>query len=107
MQLKQVITGLFSVHCESVQGACRSEECSDRNHLGIRIRMHVARLYRVHAGLAFQGLSVFEVGLAVFMGRMDFLVDHILICGGELGRMSKCELKEMLRERLRPVSTTA
>ena len=60
----------------------------------------------VHAGLAFEGLSVFEVGLAVFMGRMDLLVDHILICGGELAQMSKAELKEMLRERLKPVLTT-
>ncbi len=64
------------------------------------------RLHCVHAGLAFKGLSVFEVGLAVFMGRMDLLVDHLLICGGELGQMSKFELKEMLRERLKPILRT-
>ena len=56
----------------------------------------------LHAGLAFTGLSVFEVGLAVFMGRLDFLVDHLLICGGELAEMSRCELKQMLKERLNP-----
>ena len=58
---------------------------------------------RFHAGLAFTGLSVFEVGLAVFTGRMDLLVDHTLICGGKLADMSRCELKQMLRERLKPV----
>ena len=52
-------------------------------------------------------MSVFEVGLAVFMGRMDLLVDHLLICGGELGQMSRCELKQMLAERLKPISSTS
>lgn len=60
----------------------------------------------VHAGLAFKGLSVFEVGLAVFMGQMDLLVDHLLICGGDLAQLSRCELKEMLRDRLKPVRTS-
>ena len=59
----------------------------------------------VHAGLAFAGLSVFDVGLAVFTGRMDLLVDHLLICGGKLAQMNRCDLKEMLRERLKPVPT--
>lgn len=51
-------------------------------------------------------MSVFEVGLAVFMGRLDLLVDHLLICGGELAQMSRSELKQVLRERLRPVPLT-
>ena len=60
----------------------------------------------MHAGLAFKGLSVFEVGLAVFTGRMDLLVDHLLIHGGDLAQMGRCELKEMLRKRLKPVSAS-
>ncbi len=56
-----------------------------------------------HAGLAFMGMSVFEVGMAVFLGRLDVLVDCMLICGGELSQMSRIELKAMLRQRLQPV----
>ena len=36
------------------------------------------------------------------MGRLDFLVDHLLICGGELAQMSTGELKQTLKERLNP-----
>ena len=56
-----------------------------------------------HAGLAFMGMSVVEVGMAVFLGRLDLLVDHMLICGGEMSKMSRIELKAMLRQRLQPV----
>ncbi len=57
----------------------------------------------LHAGLAFTGINVFEVGLAVFMGRLDVLVDRLLICGGELAQMNRSELKHMLKERLNPL----
>ena len=52
--------------------------------------------------LAFRGIGVFEVGMAVFLGRLDYLVDH-LIPAGPLAVKDRAELMNILRRRLRPV----
>ncbi len=54
-----------------------------------------------HAALAFQGIGVFEVGLAVFLGRYDYLLDH-LVTPGAAGK-ERSELAAMLKSRLRPI----
>ena len=33
------------------------------------------------AALAFRGIGVFEVGMAVFQGRLGYLVDHLVLTG--------------------------
>ncbi len=55
------------------------------------------------AALVFEGIGVFEVGLGVFLGRLDSLVKHILICGQPLASMDSEALVELLRSRLKPV----
>ena len=55
----------------------------------------------MHAALAFRGIGVFEVGLAVFLGRYEYLVDHLASPG--LAGREQSELIGLLRARLRPV----
>ena len=52
----------------------------------------------------FEGVGWFDVGLAVFLRRYDFLIGRLVRVGGRLERMSRGELKGMLKERLRPIS---
>ncbi|BDA41658.1 hypothetical protein COCOBI_02-4390 [Coccomyxa sp. Obi] len=53
--------------------------------------------------LVFQKIGVFEVGLAVFLGRFDFLVQHMLICGQPFASMDREVLVRVLKSRLKPI----
>lgn len=55
------------------------------------------------AALVFQGIGVFDVGLAVFTGNLRFLVDHMVLCGPKMTKMSHDELVSLLKDRLKPV----
>ena len=46
---------------------------------------------------------MFEVGLGVFLGRLDSLGKHIVICGQPFASMDSEALVELLRSRLKPV----
>ena len=55
------------------------------------------------AALAFKGIGVFEVGLAVFLGRLEYLVDHLITLGSALAGRDRSELVRVLESRLRPI----
>ena len=55
------------------------------------------------AALVFHGIGVFEVGLAVFLGRFEFLVQHMLICGQPFASMDREALVRVLKSRLKPI----
>ena len=52
--------------------------------------------------LAFRGIGIFEVGMAVFLGRLGYLVDH-MVPTGPLAAKSREDLMDIMRRRLRPV----
>lgn len=54
------------------------------------------------AALAFRGIGIFEVGLAVFLGRYGYLVDH-LVPTGPLAAEDRKDQVDMLRRRLNPI----
>ena len=58
---------------------------------------------RLAAGLVFGGLNVFDIGLAVFCGRLGHLAEHLLPCGPVMAQMTHAAKVAMLRERLRPI----
>ena len=55
------------------------------------------------AGLVFGGLNVFDIGLAVFCGRLGYLAEHLLPCGPVMAEMTHAAKVAMLRERLQPI----
>lgn len=57
----------------------------------------------LHPALAFHGLGFFDVGLAVFTGRLGFLADHIVPCGPAQAARSREEWIALLQRRLAPV----
>eukprot|EP00879_Flechtneria_rotunda_P006238 GHRR01006557.1.p1 GENE.GHRR01006557.1~~GHRR01006557.1.p1 ORF type:complete len:253 (+),score=90.81 GHRR01006557.1:1174-1932(+) len=56
--------------------------------------------------LVFQGISFFDVGLAVFTGRLEWLANHIVPCGPCQAGRSKQQWVELLQHRLQPVSSS-
>lgn len=53
--------------------------------------------------LVFQGVGFFDVGLAVFTGRLGWLADCIVPCGPKQGSRSKQDWVQLLQRRLQPV----
>ena len=51
----------------------------------------------------FCGIGVFDVGLAVFAGKLDWLADHVVPCGPRQAARSKQEWVQLLQHRLQPV----
>lgn len=59
------------------------------------------------AALIFWGVGAFDVGLAVFTGRLRFLAERMLPCSQDLACMSIEDRVQLLRTRLRPVCRRA
>ena len=57
----------------------------------------------VLAALVFQDIGVFEVGLLVFLGRMDTLARHILPCDAAMAELSLSDRISLLKRRLEPI----
>lgn len=54
--------------------------------------------------LVFEGIGFFDVGLAVFMGRLDWLADRCVFLQDGVDSASKKDLlKGIMTERLRPI----
>jgi hypothetical protein len=51
----------------------------------------------------FRKIHFFDVGLAVFTGRLEWLAEHIVPCGPRQASRSRAEWVALMRERLRPV----
>jgi hypothetical protein len=56
------------------------------------------------AALAFRGIGFFDVGLAVFTGRLGWLADRIVPCGPKQAARSRQEWVQLLQHRLQPVT---
>jgi len=54
-------------------------------------------------GLCFEGIGFFDVGVAVFTGRLGWLADRVVPCGPRQARRSREEWVALLRRRLQPV----
>ena len=51
----------------------------------------------------FHGIGFFDVGLAVFTGRLGFLVDRLVACGTRQAGRSREDWLATLKQRLAPV----
>lgn len=54
-------------------------------------------------GLVFHTLGFFDVGLNVFLGRLDYLAGYIVPCGPRQAQRTRKEWVELLSSRLKPV----
>jgi hypothetical protein len=57
--------------------------------------------------LCFEGIGFFDVGLAVFTGRLEWLADRVVPCGPKQAARGKREWVELMRRRLQPVVRAA
>jgi hypothetical protein len=55
----------------------------------------------------FRHIHFFDVGLAVFTGRLEWLAGHVVPCGPRQAARSSAEWVALMRERLRPVRRPA
>ncbi len=55
------------------------------------------------AAIVFEGIGIFDVGVAVFSGNLGFLADHMIPCGDKMASLTREQLIKLLRMRLRPV----
>ncbi len=55
------------------------------------------------AALVFHSLGFFDIGVAVFTGRLGYLADHIVPCGPRQVTRTREEWIALLKRRLRPV----
>ncbi|KAG1658666.1 hypothetical protein FOA52_007872 [Chlamydomonas sp. UWO 241] len=82
------------------------------HHLNSRLHwsqmpQQFVKTMREHAerdALSFSGIGFFDVGLAVFTGRLAWLADHVVPMGKLQAARSREEWEDVLRERLRPVT---
>ena len=63
----------------------------------------IADIVAICAALVFHKVGVFEVGLMVFMGRLDKLASHILPCDDDMAQLSISDRTSMLQSRLQPI----
>uniref|UniRef100_A0A383V8J9 Fatty acid desaturase domain-containing protein n=2 Tax=Tetradesmus obliquus TaxID=3088 RepID=A0A383V8J9_TETOB len=61
-------------------------------------------LHDAKDALAFKGIGFFDVGLAVFTGRLGWLADRIVPCGPKQAARSRQEWVQLLQHRLQPVT---
>ncbi len=59
------------------------------------------------AALVFESVGWFDVAVAIFAGRHDFLVARFVPCSQRFAAMSPEEIKAMLLDRLKPIRKTA
>jgi hypothetical protein len=55
----------------------------------------------------FRTIHFFDVGLAVFTGRLDWLAEHVVPCGPRQATRSQQQWVDLMRRRLEPVSRPA
>jgi hypothetical protein len=55
----------------------------------------------------FAGIGFFDVGVAVFSGRLEWLADRIVPCGARQAARSREEWVAVLQRRLQPVKRVA
>lgn len=56
-----------------------------------------------HAALCFNGIGYFDIGLAIFTGRLGWLADRIVPCGPKQAARSREDWVALLQRRLQPV----
>ena len=59
------------------------------------------------AGIVFEGIGVFEVGAACFLGRLEWLARRWVPCGPVTAALTHADRVVVLRQRLAPVPTTS
>jgi hypothetical protein len=83
--------------------AARFDCCFSHRLLSL-MAMGFEDIFRLAAAYVFEGIGVFQVGLAVFCGRYKYLLDHMVMPH----KPASSEEQEMyvlsLRERLKPVA---
>ena len=57
---------------------------------------------QLHAGLVFEGIGFFDVGVAVFLCQYTTLSRHLLSCSSAEPALSDSSIVKMLKERLKP-----
>ncbi|KAK9827672.1 hypothetical protein WJX81_006702 [Elliptochloris bilobata] len=57
-------------------------------------------------GIAFKGIGVFEVGVACFAGRLNWLAERWVPCGPATAALTRAEKVALLRQRLAPVPSS-
>ena len=86
---------------------CRSMPQSQVCFQAMIVRTHCLMLSsskRAHAAaLIFWGLGAFDVGLAVFTGRLLYLARHMVPCSHQDAQLSTEGRVELLKTRLRPI----
>lgn len=64
---------------------------------------HTAALVAACAALVFASIGFFDIGVAVFMGQLGWLADHIVPCGPKQAARSREDWMQILQARLQPV----
>ena len=68
----------------------------------MRRRIHDPRTLRL-AGIIFEGIGVFDVGMACFLGRLGWLAQRWVPCGPVTDALTHADKVAVLRQRLAPV----
>ena len=55
------------------------------------------------AGLAFEGIGFFDVGLAVFLGNYKKLTTHLVWCSSPILNLSNIDVMSLLTKQLEPI----
>ena len=55
------------------------------------------------AGIVFEGIGVFDVGMACFLGRLKWLAQRWVPCGPVTAALTHADKVAVLRQRLAPV----
>ena len=55
------------------------------------------------AGLVFEGVGFFDVGLAVFLGKYQKLTTHLVCCSSPILSLSYIDVMSLLTKQLEPI----
>lgn len=55
------------------------------------------------AGLVFEGIGFFDVGVAVFLGNYQKLTTHLVCCSAPILNLSYIEVMSLLTKQLEPI----
>ncbi len=55
------------------------------------------------AGLVFEGIGFFDVGVAVFLGNYQKLTTHLVCCSSPILNLSDINVMSLLTKQLEPV----
>lgn len=64
---------------------------------------HVLLVISLSAGLVFEGIGFFDVGVAVFLGNYRKLTTHLVSCSSPILSMSHTDVLSFLTKQLQPI----